>query len=249
MREFFQYEGGDKRKLTEDYGNQSVPFKIRKIELLKNVGLPVPSAEYFDTEDLDEIQENIRKKLHDYPLNPLILRFATIPNKNSMPVFYFESLENLNQLSQVTDLIQSDPSIKKIILQDATPKEKAIDKISGRLLILDESNSDIELILEIYKGSRSTSILNTVNLDDPNYLRFEKRLGKFLKPVSPINFNNTTIKEYEIRSLAGYLKEYTGKLEIAKDVHISFIKKQSVSHDACFEFSLRDGKINFSDID
>ena len=86
-------------------------------------------------------------------------------------------------------------SIKYLIIQDATPVESAKDKISGRISFEKEELMPVQEILEIYKGARSTGILNNVDINDPNFQRFTKKAGEFMKPTKKLDTDSLIKRE------------------------------------------------------
>ena len=77
-------EQGDQEKLAvnkmaERFNDSEIPYKIRKVELLETVGLPIPKTEYFKKTETQLLKDRIIEELqlHDYPL---IIRVACIPD-------------------------------------------------------------------------------------------------------------------------------------------------------------------------
>lgn len=238
------------QRLFEKFNDRDIPYKIRKMELLKDVNLPVPNAEYFDKKNLQDLETAIINKITKDPETPLVIRVACVPDKLSMPIFYIEKEDDFrDNLDKIESLLKNESTITNFILQEATPQDKAQDKISGRVLFAGREMFPLEEVLEIYKGSRSTGILNKVEISDKNFLRFEKTAGHFLKPTKEINYKDTSITEDEIRAIARYLDEYKDNIELAKKVFSTTKNDQVENEEACFEFSYRDREINFIDID
>lgn len=238
------------QRLLEKFSDVAIPYKIRKIELLKDVNLPVPKAEYFDRKNLGDLEQAIINKIAEDPETPLVIRVACVPDKLSMPIFYMEKEEDFkDNLHKIESLIENEPTITNFILQEATPQDKTRDKISGRFLFAGQEMLPLESALEIYKGSRSTAILNRAEISDQNFLRFEKKAGHFLRPTKEIDYEATSITEDEIRAIARYLDEYRDNMELAKKVFSASDVNRGENEEACFEFSYRDREINFIDID
>lgn len=238
-------------KMAENFNQPEIPLKIKKIKLLETVGLPISRMDFIKRENFDDLAGAISERLKHQDC-PLIIRFACIPDKFSMPFFYLEKEMNEEEKNKIIEdiysLIKNDSAIKYLILQDATPADSAKDKISGRILFEKGEVMPGQEVLEIYKGARSTSILNNVNVDDPNFQRFIKKAGEFMKPIKDLSADSS-IKEGEIREIYNFLKMYREKIETIIDVITRSQKKSANDMIVSLEFSYRDGKIIFSDID
>ena len=238
-------------KMVERFNDPEIPYRIRRTEILEAVGLPTPKTDYLKKTEINLLKDKVSEELqsHDYPL---IVRFACVPDKFSMPFFYLEkemSDEEKNKIvEEIRSVIENDSNIKYLILQEATPAEKAKDKISGRIVFEKGEMAPIQEVLEIYKGARSTGILNNVNVNDPNFQRFIKKAGEFMKPVKNLD-TDSSIKEGEVRKIYEFLKMYQEKIETIIDIITKSQKKSANDMSISFEFSYRDGRIVFSDID
>jgi len=142
----------------------------------------------------------------------------------------------------------SKPTIKYLILQDATPASKAIDKVSGRILFEKGKLMPEEVVLEIYKGSRSTGVLNYVTVDNPNFQRFIKNAGDFMRPVKKLD-NDSLIKEADVRGIYNFLQIYQEKIETIINVIAKSQNQLADDIAISLEFSYINGKMVFSDID
>lgn len=140
-------------RMVEDFNKPEIPLKISKIKLLETVGLPISKIDFIKKENTDGLENIILERLknQDYPL---IIRFACIPDKFSMPFFYVEKEMNDEKkgmiIEKIYSLIKNDATIKYLILQDATPTESAKDKISGRISFEKGEMVPIQEVLEIY---------------------------------------------------------------------------------------------------
>lgn len=76
--------------------------------------------------------------------------------------------------------------------------------------------SPIQEVLEIYKGARSTGVLNNVDVNDPNYQRFVKKAGEFMKPAKTLDADSS-IEEGDIREIYNFLSMYREKMETIID--------------------------------
>jgi len=238
-------------KMAEDFNQPEIPLKIKKIKLLETVGLPISKMDFVKRENFDDLASVISERFKRQDC-PLIIRFACVPDKFSMPFLYLEkeaSEEEKNKIVEgIRSLIENDSNIKYLILQEATPVEKAKDKISGRISFEKGKMSPIQEVLEIYKGARSTGVLNNVDVNDPNYQRFVKKAGEFMKPAKTLDADSS-IEEGDIREIYNFLSMYREKIETIIDI-ITKSKNKLVNDMAIsLEFSYRDGKIVFSDID
>ncbi len=248
MRERTSFEDNSNSGLVERYMDSSIPLKIRKTNLLAMCGLPIPESVFFDKVEIDNLDNEI-KSFFGNDSWPLILRVACVPNKSSMPFFYINNEEEVrNVISEAQELLKGDSSIKSFILQEATPEEKAKEKISGRIVLESTRMIPTEQTVEIYKGARSTSILNNVKLGDPRLLRFQKKTGQFMKPEQEIT-RESNVSEGEIRGIFSSLKGYLEMMESVKAVIAKSEKKDPDNLSCSFEFSYRAGRITFIDID
>lgn len=234
-------------KMVEKFNDHKVPYKIRKIELLEAVGLPTPKAEFFKTDDIEALKSVILKKLQSEDCS-LILRVACNPDKFSMPFFFIEN-DKLDQiLDEIRSLVEKDPTIKYFILQEATPEEAAKDKISGRILFENGEMMPEQEVVEIYKGSRSTNVLNNVDVSDANFFSFVKTAGEFMKPVKKLT-PDSLITENEVKDIYNLLNTHREKIEGMIDIIAKSQMKTANDLSVSVEFSYRDGRIVFSDID
>lgn len=238
-------------KMAEDFRQPEIPLKIKKIKLLETVGLPISKMDFIKKENFDDLAATISERLKHQDC-PLIIRFACAPDKFSMPFFYLEKEvgeEEKNKIIEdIYSLIKNDSTIGYLILQDATPADSAKDKISGRILFEKGEAMPAQEVLEIYKGARSTGILNNVNVNDPNFQIFIKKAGEFMKPTKNLSADSS-IKEGEVKEIYNFLKMYREKIETIMDVITRSQKKSAKDMAVSLEFSYRDGKIIFSDID
>jgi hypothetical protein len=236
-------------KITRDFKQPEIPLKIKKIKLLETVGLPISKIDFIKRENFNDLISIILKRLK-YQDSPLIIRFACIPDKFSMPFFYLEKemSEEKKIMMNIYSLIENDSTIKYLIIQNATPIDSVKDKISGRILFEKEEMMPTQEVLEIYKGARSTGILNNVDTNDPNFQRFVKKAGEFMKPIKDFD-SSSSIKEEEIREIYNFLKIYQEKIEVVINVITKSYEKSINDMIVSLEFSYRDGKIIFSDID
>jgi len=238
-------------KMVERFNNPEIPYKIRKAKILEAVGLPIPKTNYFEKTKINLLKDKILEELQsqDYPL---IVRVACIPDKFSMPFFYLEKGMNDEEINKIVEkirfMIKNDSSIKYLILQEATPTEKAKDKISGRIVFEKGEMSPIQEVLEIYKGARSTGVLNNVDVNDPNYQRFVKKAGEFMKPIKTLD-PNSSIGERDVKEIYNFLSMYREKIETIIDIITKSQEKSANDMSISFEFSYRDDRIVFSDID
>jgi len=234
--------------LAERFSDESEPLKVRKIELLQSLGLPTSNMDFFTPENIGDLcdQINLRRQNGE---QSLMIRFACVPDRFSMPTLTVEPEDNISELlDNLQDLIVKHPEIKKIILTQFTPEEQAKDKISGRYTLENQFATPVENILELYKGARSTGVLNKANTDDPNFLFFIRESGKQLALRTPKN-EGSTIEDGEIRSIYQTLCEYSSKMESAKRIIAKSQDTRFEKLTTIFEFSYLKGRFVFSDID
>ncbi len=234
------------KDLIENYKNTLIALKVRKIELFKSIELPIANIEIFDFTQIAFLQRRIKFKIE---MNPQIVRFACVPDRLGVSSIYINtSRETSKVFSRILDTLRQYPEIKNIILQNATKKTTALNKISGRLLLENENlDSSRKRVLELYKGSRDTGILNRVNADDKNFIIFEKRYGEFMKPTM-LN-QNSTITNLEICQVWKYLQEYETKIKLIQNIILTARGNAHKYKPLIFEFSLNVGKFLFIDID
>ncbi len=228
-----------------NYRDISVPIKVRKISCLYITGLPIGWIQFFSRDQVDELVASITSEKKEIRF-PFIIRVACIPDKSSMPTVYVESNYQEGELrSSIDRILNKDSSITHLILQQATPKDAGKDKISGRVLFEDSRSSPREILIEFYKGSRSTGILNNLSVQNPNYLRFEKFSGRLLVPVSDIK--ESFITQFEVRELLSRLHAHSESFVFVRDIVRTVFKR--MDEPVSIEFSFRGGNLLFTDID
>jgi hypothetical protein len=233
--------------MIESFRNTEISYKIRKINLLKNAGLPIPETSCFKKGDIFELRDEVLKRIQGGSQN-LVIRPACIPDKVSMLVFHI-NINNIDQvLEQIESLCQQDSSISDLILREAIGVGDAKEKIVGRLTFEDSKMLPVEQILEIYKGSETTGILNKVNPKDPNFYLFIKSAGKFMKPAEQIN-EIGSISPNEIKELYRILDSYKDQMDIIRRVFSQANKKRKEEATLGIEFSFYKDRIFFNDID
>lgn len=228
--------------------DRTLPLKIRKTVLLERCGLPIPYTTYVSRNDLNRLGEEIEQaaQARDFPQ---IVRVACTPDRLSMPTRYIESRADVHDAQAwAHQLLCLEPTVTHLMIQEATPREKAPLKISGRLTFEARRMCPLTNVLELYKGSRSTGILNAVNPNDLNFLRYEKRLGRFLHIVGGC-LRSSTILDGEVRDIYRSLASFEEAFRHACNI---IATARSVSEDSmtfCFEFSYCEGHLVFSDVD
>jgi len=233
--------------LAKLFDDVNIPLKIRKIKLIKEVGLPMPKTDYFDVKELRSLKTKIIERLQ-YD-ESLVVRVACIPDKLSMPVFHMETRGDLTEtIAKIRDLIKVDPSIKYLILRNTISREKIKDRVAGRFSLESSAMAPNDQFLDIYKGARSIDILDTVKEDDPNFQRFVKKTGGFMSPEKLLD-HSSDIKESELREIYSLLQRYTSRLELIRRV-IALSRDKSVDQTTtCFEFSFIENNLVFTDFD
>ncbi|MDD5710901.1 MAG: hypothetical protein PHV43_02255 [Candidatus Colwellbacteria bacterium] len=232
--------------LVEEYDDESTPLKVRKINLLETVGLPISETDILSKDNKQEIKEKIIERLHGGDVS-LVVRFSGRDDGLGMPSCYIDNEEDLGDiLEQMEDIFTHDPNISHVILQSATPRREASNKVSGRLMMYDDVDSGYDEIVELYKGARSTGVLNLVDPSDPQFHRLVKPLGGFMKPREEID-PSSTLTTGEVVGIVRKLNDKRDAIEIVQSV-----LRQSRRHsrnDYTLEFSYRDGDLIFTDID
>ncbi len=235
--------------LEKEFSDDRIPLKVRKLGILAEAGLPVLKTDIIERDDIGDLEQKLEERASGGGNPPLILRFACVPDKFSMPTFYLEQVGDLSKVANtVRDAVLNDREIASVIIQDATPAAEAPNKISGRALYEDEYRTGNELVLELYKGSRTTGILNRVHAEDSSLQRFIKPYGGFLRPDTVVNPDNGGLSKQEIAEVVGRIdSQYREAIELAKKVFLKIARK---THPVVsFEFWYRDGKMVFTDID
>lgn len=231
--------------MRERFLDPSLPLKIRKTNLLRDVGLPIPETDYFQRENLHGLMQALQERLHeDSP--SLIVRVACIPERLGMPDFYISKADQIPvTLEQIQSLLQSEHSITHLIVQNATPPDKVQDKIVGRLLFHSGQAAPLQKTVELYKGTKNARILNNVSMDDPLYVRLEQSAGGFLRPHS---FQNVLSAD-DLREITSRLTGYEEQLEAANTIIAEAAQQHHDAQSTSYEFSYREGRLVFVDID
>ena len=253
MREKFEeaasqenYENRAVKDLAEGYDNEQIPLKIRKIKLLEAANLPISDTTILSIDNTQEIRKKIAERI-DGGDAPLIMRFSGRADKLGMPSFYIDDKDNLDSsIKQMEEILGHDPDIAYIVLQSATPKEEMPNKISGRLMVYEDANDKYDAIVELYKGARSTGILNSVDPSDPQFHRLIKPIGGFMRPEKEID-PNSTLNTGEVLDIVRTLGEKDNAIKTIQSVlHES---KKHNRNEYVLEFSYRNGDLVFTDID
>jgi hypothetical protein len=245
-REFSQPESEPVlERIEHEYLNSSLPSKIKKTELLRELGLPIPKTDFFPRGEIAALRKRLVDRLADEK-RPMIVRVACVPDKFTMPAFLVDAKENIDQaMKKIEKLVEQDRTITHFILQFATPKDKIIDKIVGRIVYGSASSLPSTKTVELFKGAKNAEIFNHLDTRNRSYERLEQKLGEFVKP----KVKSKTISEEEVKNIHTALEGYEPQLEIAKKI---FAKGQNKTNDeisTTFEFSYRDGNLVFVDID
>lgn len=235
-------------RMVNKFENQNVPSKIRKIDLLEEAGLPIPKTDYFPKNEIQNLKDKIEERLRNGE-DSLVIRIACVPDVHSMPVFYIEKDTDINELiDQINNLLTNELTITHFILRESMPETKAKDKISGRIILEDKKVVPRENVIELYKGARSTAILNTVDIADPNYQRFEKKKGEPLKQITRLS-DQSEITEKDMEEINDSLEKYKLKMKNVKEVIAKSGEKDIDDILVCLEFTYLDHEIKFTDID
>jgi hypothetical protein len=245
-REFSQFDDEPVlKKIENEYINSKSPLKIKKTELLRELGLPIPRTDFFKRNELIALKEKVLQRITEEK-RPLIIRVACVPDKFSMPDFSIDKATQIDEiLAKLQNLIKKEQTITHLILQSATPKNRIKDKIVGRILYTDMRSQPAAVVIELYKGAKSAGIFNKLDIKDENYVRLEQKLGEFMK----LEHKSRTISKDDTNDIYSSLKEYGSQLEKAKQIYAKSQYKTSDYLSVCFEFSYRDGNLVFVDID
>ncbi len=121
----YENPASEKQDLRESLEDRSLPDKIRKIELLKQVGLPIPETAIFSRESIDDALSYIHK-VFDGKGKPLIVRVACVPDQFSMPHFYIDEPEDVEVVGErLETLLKSEGTISHIIVQEGARDRRA----------------------------------------------------------------------------------------------------------------------------
>lgn len=224
------------------------PLKIRKIKFMKELGLCFPETDLFERGALEDFIEVVKRRF-ERGQQHLIVRFACIPDRFSMPTITIDHADNLALArKEIEECIDRFSGIQYVILREFISEQLAKQKISGRVLFWGERAS-MDTSVEIFKGSRSTGVLNRADTSDKNFLLFEKKPGQFMKPAKELPVDSSISVE-EIKQIFNHLSQFRERLETARAViGLSKNGKETDRPDVCFEFSFVDGVFLFVDVD
>lgn len=235
-------------RMVDKFEDRKISSKIRKIKLLEEAGLPTPKIDCFSNNEIKNLEDKIVERLQAGEAF-LGIRVACIPDVYSMPSFHIKKNTNIDEVKDwANNLLEKEPAVTDFILSESTPEGKAKNKISGRILLEDKNVAPREVTIELYKGARSTSILNNVDRFDPNYQRFEKKNGELIQQVTKLS-DRSSITEKDIKEINEYLEKYKMRMKNVKEVIAKSQNKDFNDMVACFEFTYIDGEFKFIDID
>ncbi len=234
------------KESISDFSNDAIPYKIRKIELLKNCGLETPFTEFIDVGLISNLEFKLKERLTRNN-NPLVIRFATIPNRYSLPAVYLSNERDLKEVvEKIKKIVDDDHTISHLIVRDHAGQENIDKRIVGRYSLSASSSLPENEILEFYPGAVSISILEKVSEDDPNYIRVIKEVGKFPRLDVSKPYLNYMVDYNQIKE---FLDERMSKLLQVKKV-VAFTKNKDPNNiEVCFEFYVIDNNIFFSDFE
>lgn len=234
------------------FSGKEIPLKIRKLELLKEIGLPVKEGRYYERGAIDALREDLAQQFDSNRELSFVIRVACEPDKLSMPSFRIDAREGIEQsIQDLLKLIEEDHSIQQVILRPFISPSKIQDRIAGRLSFMGDTTTTKE-ILELYRGAETTGVLNVVDPQNPKFRSFTKRAGEFMKPsdgVVPKNGANGTFSEEDIKNVYRQLELCREKMDALHEVVA--ISKKSVPEKTplTFEFSYLDGDFWYTDFD
>lgn len=232
--------------LTKEFSNKEIPFKIRKIDLLKNCDLEIPYTEFLSRADLFKLQETVTSRWLEKEKS-FVIRFASIPNQPSMPVVYINAKSDIERaVKTVQELVDRDKTITHLIIRDYVGKDRIPERIVGRYAMLGNNSMPKDEILEFYPGAKSVGMLENAEKLDPNYIRIIKESGKIAKLDVSKPYNGFEVDYRLIRSL---LDERLDKMRLVKNIVAKNCESNSDDIEVCFEFYVIDNKILFSDFD
>lgn len=232
--------------LTKEFSNKEIPFKIRKIDLLKNCDLEIPHTEFLSRTDLFKLQEMATSRWFEKE-KPFVIRFASIPNQPSMPVIYINTKSDIERaVKTAQEFVDKDKTITHLIIRDYVGKDRIHERIVGRYAMLGNNSMPKDEILEFYPGAKSVEMLENAEKSDPNYIRIIKESGKIAELDVSKPYNGFDDDYRLIRSL---LDERLDKMRLVKNVVAKNRESNSDDIEVCFEFYVIDNKILFSDFD
>ncbi|MFH0767483.1 MAG: hypothetical protein V1920_05270, partial [Bacillota bacterium] len=230
-------------KFANEYKDTLIPLKLRKVQLFDNLELPHPNTEIIDLKT-GKLEEAIAKYLD---CGPIVVRFAGNNDTPGMPSCSIDSRAEFNQgLTRINEILAKKNTYTHIIIQNSTPKEEWINKISGRIMLDSGDESGNEEIYELFKGAGSTGILNTANVSDKNFLRLVKEPGRFLAR-SNSSANNSGISAAEVSDIVSQVESFKEQLQQLKKIVMA--SPEYKRNDVVVEFSYRDGSLVFTDVD
>lgn len=235
-------------RIIKNFQDLEMPYKIRKMELMKSLNLPIPRSDFFSVRDIEDLKKRIEQRLLKGD-GALIIRVACVPDKLSMPFFYVEDTNAVDStIKKINELTKKNESITHLILQQAVSSDLVQNKVSGRILLEANEVFPREQVLEIFKGARSTGALNTLDTKDKNYRRLEKHAGQFMKIYSDVD-DRSDIKEDEMRDIYRYVKKYEPDMHLVRGIYAKSANKKTEKMAICFEFSYLNGNFVFTDFD
>ena len=232
--------------LTKEFSNKDIPFKIRKINLLKNCDLEIPNTEFLLRSGMFNLQETLISRWLENG-KPLVIRFASIPNQPSMPVVYVNTKNDIERAVKIAqDFVKKDETITHLIIRDYVGKDRIPERIVGRYAMLGNNSMPKDEILEFYPGAKSVEILENAEKSDIKYIRIVRESGKIANLDVPKPYDGF---EEDYKLIRGLLNEQLDKMRLIKNVVAKSRERNGDDIEVCFEFYVIDDKIFFSDFD
>lgn len=242
-------EGGYRNDSLDGRASQirdlEAPIKVKKLTLIEMVGLPTMKTDIFEARDIDALKRKILERLATATTSEhtaaLTIRVACVPDRMSMPSFIVRNeVEMESVIEKLRMLMEAERSIKNIILRDFDVVGRPEDKIAVRL-------NTATGTIEMYKGAKSTSILNNVETDDPNFVSLSSK-GGMLKPTVDLVGRNVPISE--VKRVVEIIKMNEDRIAELEEMAIQAgISEKHNPQGVVLEFSYNGGLVNFTDFD
>lgn len=234
------------------FREKGVPLKVKKLELLKEIGLPVKEGRYYDRASIDALREDLIQQFDVDNEASFVIRVACEPDKLSMPSFRINVKSEIDSsLLALGRLIEDDRSIKQIILRPFISPGKIKNRIAGRLSFMGDSTTTQD-ILELYKGAETTGVFNTVDLQNRRFRSFIRKAGEFMKPSGlsiQKDEKDGEVSEEEIKNIHRQLELQREKMDVLHEVVAASKGSIPEKISLTFEFSYLNGEFWYTDFD
>jgi len=229
------------------YSNNSVPLKIRKIELMRECGLDVPETLYVERKEILQLPAILNDLFKANPDQPRVLRVACIPNRHTTPVVYVDTAaEIVSGVAKAREIVAGDTTVTHIMVRPYSGQSNIGRRIVGRFTLLSEWSVPNDEVLEFYAGAKSASIFERVEAHDPKSVRIVKRVGEFPRNESRNQYPGCA-QDYV--TISGLLTDRREKMEQVRTILAAKRGVKTNAMEVCFEFYVLGERITFADFD